>query len=334
MSDRDVAPDRARGGFGWLKGFGLLCLLALSGCMMAPWDSAQLRDHPLVGKVWDVRAQAFIEEPVLLARLKDASLVLLGESHDNLDHHRIQLRVLQSQLAAGLRPALVMEQFDIEHQGQIDKALKSPDIDAEGLADAGQMNRKGWDWDQYRPLVEAALKAGLPVVAANLSRAEARKVASDGFSALGANRSEALAIERAWNDERQKTMSELIIQGHCGSVPDDLLPRLVRSQRARDAIMAERLAAQRERGAVAILGRGHVRKDLGAPIYLAATAGGLSVTTVGIVEVAAGREDPRQYLARTEVGDYDYLWFTPRAARKDPCAGFSFKASGSGSSPK
>jgi len=55
-------------------------------------------------------------------RLRGDAVVLLGEVHDNAEQHRLRLAALQHAFASGWRPALAMEQFDREHQGDIDRA--------------------------------------------------------------------------------------------------------------------------------------------------------------------------------------------------------------------
>src|SRR5204862_100124 len=79
-----------------------------------------------------------------------ATHVILCETHDNPEHHRLQRLALES--LPGPR-TLAMEQFDSEHQAAID-AAREKKADAEGVADAGRFDRKGWNWPLYRPLVE------------------------------------------------------------------------------------------------------------------------------------------------------------------------------------
>ena len=66
------------------------------------------------------------------------------------------------------RPAFAMEQFDREHQPALDAAGQAGIKDAEALADAGRLNRKGWRWPMYKGLIEHAAGQGWPIVAANL----------------------------------------------------------------------------------------------------------------------------------------------------------------------
>lgn len=300
----------------------VLCAAALAACSHRP---LLLRDHALNGRVWDVRAAREIERAELLARLSAKPIVLLGEMHDNPAHHRIQADVFAA-LSQPAPRALAMEQFDVEHQAQIDAALAAG-ADAERVADAGRFDRPGWDWPLYAPLVERAVALKAPIVAVNLSRREARRAASGGFSALGEGWAERHAVEAVWSEALQQTLAEDVREGHCGQVPEQVLPGIVRAQRSRDATMAAAIAREAGRGVVGILGRGHVRRDLGVPLYLAQLAPNRQVAAVALIEVRAGASDPRVY-ADELAGDaaaeprFDYLWFTPRAARRDPCEGF------------
>src|ERR1700758_5399666 len=73
-------------------------------------------------RIWDVRAGRFVSESSLTANLASARYRLLGEVHDNAAHHAIRARLILAIAAAGPRPALVMEQFDLDR----DEALIAP----------------------------------------------------------------------------------------------------------------------------------------------------------------------------------------------------------------
>ncbi len=291
--------------------------LALSGCA---GNGLLLHDHPLAGRIIDPASGQAVSPGDTLRRLSGADVVLLGEVHDNPIHHRLQLKVLQT-LADSRLPALAMEQFDSEHQAALAAAQAEPDVTAERLADAGRLSREGWGWPLYEPLVSEAVARGLPVVAINLSRAGARQVARDGFDAMPAGRGREV-IDASWTPTRQKRLEALITDGHCGHVDAHVLGMIVQAQRARDAVMAERIAAHADRGVVAILGGGHGRLDLAVPVYLARLAPASRIVSVGMIEVREGADTPADYDA---VRDhlYDLVWFTPRFERPDPCEALS-----------
>ncbi|HZD19287.1 MAG TPA: ChaN family lipoprotein, partial [Burkholderiales bacterium] len=182
-----------------------LGLAALAACArpLAPGE------HPLVGRIWDARAERFVSPEEVFNHGARARHVILGETHDNPEHHRLQRVVLDALAARGEKRLLAMEQFDTEYQAAID-AARAAGADAERIADAGHFDRRGWNWPLYRPLVQFALEHGWPLVAANLSRAEARAVvANPARSGLPpAPATVQAALERD------------IIEGHCGAAPE------------------------------------------------------------------------------------------------------------------
>jgi len=248
------------------------------------------------------------------AKLRGDAVALLGEVHDNTTLHRQRLAVLQRAVAAGWRPAIVMEQFDIDRQADIERARRERPGDAEHLI--AQAGGSGWDWSHYQPLIELVLAQALPLVAANLPSAAARRlVREDAPAVLGVARAAALAldgpgalpIDAAWRAAQQGE----IARGHCDALPVALLPGMARAQFARDAVMADALRRHAGRGAVLLAGNGHVRRDIGVPRWLAPIEPA-SVWTVGFVESGAAAEDgPRAF---------DAVVVAAAEPRGDPCA--------------
>lgn len=284
-----------------------LCAL-LSACGVLRTSPAER--HPLIGRVWDARTEREIAFDALLERVKASRLVILGETHDNPDHHRLQARILAAMLKAGRAPALAMEQFDHEHQGALDEARRRGERDPERIAEAGRFDRRGWSWPGYRPLVELAIVNDLPIIAANLSREEARAVARTGQPADG------LA---AATPELRAALERDLVEGHCGMRPPAAtLAGMVEAQRARDARMASALEHSGERGAVLVAGAGHARRDRGVALYLSGVARE-QLLAVAFVEVEPDRNELRAYAGEGLAESYDIVRFTPRAAREDPC---------------
>jgi uncharacterized iron-regulated protein len=230
----------------------------------------------------------------------DRPVVLLGEVHDNATQHALRLRAFAALLARGARPALVMEQFDRQHQAAIDaRRAETPPPDADAVIAAGR-GGPGWQWAHYRPFVALALAHGLPIVAANVGRAEARAVMRDGLAAHGFDADVPAPVLQAH--------AEAIEAGHCGMVDAALARRMALAQVARDQAMARALQAQGARGAVLLAGNGHVRTDIGAPFWLDPVTRARS-EAVGLVEAG----DPTTA--------YDRVVVTPPQPRPDPCAG-------------
>ena len=301
-----------------LRAIGLASLAALAQAR-AVRAMAALEEHPLAGTIWDLNTERRSTVETLLAALRAARFRLLGEVHDNPDHHAARLKLLDALGESGLKPAVAFEQFDRAYDGALQQRLAGGDATAEDVAGAVQFDRKGWNWDWYRPLVEAALRHRMPLRAANLSRAEAGRVAKEGMAALGAAQISRLRLETVWSGEKERLLREIIYEGHCRSLPERLVPNMTAAQRARDATLAEALLDPPADGAVLIAGNGHVRRDLGVPLYLRQGSPDARVVSLGLLEVESGKDRAANYLAARAERAYDFAWFTPRARREDPC---------------
>lgn len=279
-------------------------------------------DHALVDRIWDVAGQRFITREVMLDRLRAADAVLLGETHDNPVHHRLQKELLAALLAAGRKPAIVMEQFDTEQQAALDAAA-GPDA-------ASALMARGWDSAQYRPIIAAARDAGLALAAGNVARSATRPVIREGWQAVDAPQRERLRLDAVWDGPREAYMREVITASHCGQIDETLRDGLVRAQRLRDAVLADVALGRRKDGGdgslVFIVGRGHARSDVGVPRYLLARDNGLKVLSIGFTEVSPEKAEAASYLGEDDIAPpgapHDLLWFTPRQTRPDPCANF------------
>lgn len=203
-------------------------------------------------------------------RLSGNTVALLGELHDDAALHQKRFDLLRLAIQAGWRPALVMEQFDIDRQADIDRARSERPGDAPWLIARASPARSGWNWTHYQPLVALALEFNLPLLAGNLSRADAgRLIRNPPEDVLGAARVRELGLDTPRDPAWQHAQERVIDDGHCGLFPADLLPGMARAQFARDAVMADVLRRHMHRGVVLLAGNGHVRRDLGVPRWLA-----------------------------------------------------------------
>jgi hypothetical protein len=235
------------------------------------------------------------------------SVLLLGEVHDNAVQHALRLEAFQKLLNTGARPALLMEQFDREHQGAIDKLRATPDqIDAAAVIKAGA-GSANWNWTFYRPFIELALAYNLPIVAANVSRTEGRRVMSQGLAASG--------FDAAVPTDISQSLSSTIEASHCGMLDAATAQRMVPVQVARDQFMARLIEANAARGVVLLAGNGHVRKDWGVPRWLTA-ATRAKAKSHGYLEVGDDTGAANSGAANTA---YDVVKFTLAQKREDPC---------------
>jgi len=183
----------------------------------------------------------------LVQAMQGHRIVLLGEVHDNAVQHALRAAALRQWVVGGARPALAFEQFDRERQPEIERARRERPADADHLI-AQAKSSGDWRWESYRPFVALALEYDLPIVAANLSRGEAMRVANNGWPALfdPATRS-ALRLDELPADFRRRHEDAIAI-GHCNQLPADALTALARAQMARDIVMAQSIRPYADRG--------------------------------------------------------------------------------------
>ena len=105
----------------------LLCGVLFSGCAgKAPLPS-------WVSKISTIKTPIGPEEilrlpqgdPITFAQLSDdldmTRVIYVGESHDQIEHHQIQLRIIEGLLAKGKDVAIGMEMFERSQQPILDR---------------------------------------------------------------------------------------------------------------------------------------------------------------------------------------------------------------------
>ncbi|MEL6477404.1 MAG: ChaN family lipoprotein [Pseudomonadota bacterium] len=301
--------------------------LVLAGCAEPPAPRAETgfsrvaflqEAHPLAGVIWDVAAGREIDAETLADRLRAADVAILGEIHDNPRHHVRQAQMVSEIAPAGVAFEMVPEASEegisvyLEQGGRVGE-----------IGPAIGWNRLGWpDWSYYRPIFEAAPGAqftGGAVPSTELSTA-IRQGAATAFGA-GADR---YGLSSAPDAATQEALEDEMIASHCNKLPRQAAGGMVEAQRLRDARFASAVERAHLAGGptVLITGNGHARADRGVPAYLALSQPDLSVAALGQVEVVEGLDTPERYGA-AEALPYDYVWFSARVDRPDPCASFN-----------
>jgi uncharacterized iron-regulated protein len=222
--------------------------------------------------------------PELFTALARRRVVLLGETHDDAEHHRWQLQTIAALHA--LRPDMVLgfEMFPRRVQPVLDRWVAGELGEAEFLRDSDW--RQVWSVDPrlYMPIFHFARMNRVPMVALNISQDLTRAVREQGFDALPVNRREGVTRPRAASAGyidflfdayvAHERSDEAAAKG--GKKPptreDAAFKRFVESQLVWDRAMAEALAAALKRPpaplVVGVLGSGHVLQGYGVPHQL------------------------------------------------------------------
>ncbi len=232
-------------------------------------------------------------------------VLLLGEVHDNAQGHKLRYELLRQRVEAGWSPAIVMEQFDRENQAALTQAQKGC-LDAQCVIRVVGGTR--WDWQLYYPVIQLALTYHLPLVAGNLSRADASRVVRDGVTATFDPQSiKDYRLDQPLPADLRSAQQHEIAVGHCNMLPEMMLGGMVDAQVARDIWMAKIVREQQPRDVVLIAGNGHVRKDIGVARWINQTSPTLTVRSIGFTE------------EREDAGRYDSIQVVATQQRSDPC---------------
>ena len=304
--------------------------------------------HPLVGKILrtsDVR----ITDGLAVARgiltghpiaealeIGGAKFVLLGEVHDNAEHHLLRAGLiddltLRNAYGRNAHPPVVTEHIRAEQVPALDEfrafAAQAPAYQPVTSADlfrALAWDKTGWpSAGLFAPLYDAVISARLPILAGDASRERIRAVARGGTAALLPEEGAGLGLEKPLPAPLADALAAELKGSHCGMLPDSAIPGMALAQRYRDAHLADKLLGAEQVIGTAILlaGNGHVRTDRAVPWYLRARRPNAGIVAVMLIEVEDGREDPAAYVPRDPDGKpaVDAIVFTPRAMRDDPC---------------
>ncbi|MGE0354650.1 MAG: ChaN family lipoprotein [Gemmatimonadales bacterium] len=248
----------------------------------------------------------------LLRRVGGSDIVLLGEVHDNPVDHALRGSLITA--FASKHPAIVFEQFTDR-----DQPIPSPAAGEakEDWLDTYGFDRRSWKWPLHQPVVDAAIAHGRSLWGSNLSRQALRDVVMQGESAAPEPLRE-LSARAPLDSAGVAVMDAELVEGHCGQLPESMIPGMRSAQVIRDAAMTRAIMQARAdgRGPVwLIAGNGHVRTDLGVPRLLRQAAPGASVLAVGLLEREADGSAP----PAAERRRYDLVIVTPKTEREDPC---------------
>ena len=234
----------------------LLLLLALaaaaqtSGAPPPTSTSPLARDHPLAGRIWSPR-EDFVSPDELIASLASADVVLLGEVHDNADHHAWQGWLVEAvsrrRLARNANAssgAIVFEHIRTDQQHALDefaamRVENGSTATAAKLFELLRWEESGWpSRDMFTPLFERALALGLPILPGEAPRATIRAVAKSGPSAIDPQERKRLGLDASLDPRSEADLHAEIEASHCGLIPASAVEGMALAQRTRDAHLA------------------------------------------------------------------------------------------------
>lgn len=232
----------------------------------------------------------------LLAKLRDRPRVIVGEKHDNLQHHQIEQWLVESLPRQRTQGSVLMEMITPSQQ---DKVNAVKDQLKQGKSLTGQQIteqtawQKGWKWELYSGVTTAALAGSYPLLSANLDRSEIKKFYEHPLAVTGA-----LSTQPSVREAIAKTIEE----SHGGKLEPKQAEAMLAIQQQRDRRMAESLLAA-PTPALLIVGGYHANRALGVPLHVEDIAPMTELTVVMLAEEGI----------KVDKSNADFVWYTRKA---------------------
>jgi uncharacterized iron-regulated protein len=214
-------------------------------------------------------------EPVppdrLFQDLARAEVVLLGERHDRMEHHRWQLHTLAGLHA--LRPALVigLEMLPREAQPALD-AWVAGELDEREFLVQSQWNQSwGFDPELYLPILHFARMHRLPLRGINVDQPLRQRLISEGWEGVPTEERHQISPPAEPPEAYRDYLGQVLAEHPTRSDDaDGELDRFVSAQLIWDRAMAAGLAEAiaDEVLVVGIMGSGHLQFGHGVPHQL------------------------------------------------------------------
>ena len=216
-----------------------------------------------------------VRQKGVFKNLAKHDVVLLGESHDEAEHHRWQLDTIAALF--GYRPDMVLgfEMFPRSVQPVLDRWTKGELDEATFLHEVDW--QQSWGLDSALPLFHFARMHRLPMLALNIDREISRRIAQRGLAALGSEREGVGDPAPASLSYRARLFEFFKTHPAEGAEPNadsEQFSHFVEAQIFWDRAMAEAIVGALRNGrrplVVGIMGSGHVEYGDGVVHQLAA----------------------------------------------------------------
>jgi len=253
----------------------LVCGVLFSGCVgKAPLPS-------WVSKLSTIKAPVGPEEifklpegePITLIQLLDdlhtARVIFVGESHDQIEHHQIQVRMIQSLVAKRKDVVIGMEMFERSQQPILDRWSQGLLKEEEFLKEVQWENTWGMDYELYKDILDMAKSHHLKVLGLNVPRDLVRKVAENGIEKLSPEDRKMLPVMDLTNQQHRAYIATIYKDHGKGSAKD--FENFYEAQCLWDEGMTESLfeflRSPRAEGKIVLVfaGSGHIVFDFGIP---------------------------------------------------------------------
>lgn len=261
------------------------------------------------GDIVDMRTGKTISLQTLVDDLSETKVIYLGETHNNIEDHRIQKEIIERLYQQNPHLIIAMEMFPRAAQSCLDLYSQRKINEPEFLKEADWNGVWGYPFQLYRELLSWARDKKLKMVGLNAPPAVVRKIARAGVSSLSPEDREQIAAEMNFSDSVHRAYVKQEYDQHLkGNIKN--FESFYEAQLAWEETMAETLAetlnsVDNADRIVVLLGKGHIMHKFGVPQRTLDRVAHEYKTIIPI---------PINYSDRAIDADIaDYIWVTPES---------------------
>jgi uncharacterized iron-regulated protein len=205
----------------------------------------------------------------LIDDLNTTRVIFVGETHDQIEHHQIQVNLIQGLLRNGKDVVVAMEMFERSQQPILDRWSQGLLTEEEFLSEVKWETAWGMDYKLYKGILDEIRDHHLKVFDLNIERDLVRKLTQHGVDGLSHEDKEKLP-GMDLRDQQHRAYISTIYKGHQGGLARDF-ENFYQAQCLWDEAMAETLfqflQSPEGKGKTVLVfaGRGHVAFDFGIP---------------------------------------------------------------------
>jgi beta-lactamase class A len=292
---------------------------------------AQLKNKTLevtAGKIYSGRSGKTLPFPKMIQDMATSRFVYVGESHDNMTIHDIQLRVIQALSEKDKNMAIGLEMLPVETQPVLDKWSQGQLSEEDFIRQVRWYVYWNMNFGYYRKIFDFAKENKIPLFALNVPRDIITKIRLKGWEGLSAEEKRQVP-QPDLSSEDHKTLIRTIFESTeiphqmKGEGLEKMFEGLYRAQVTWDEVMAANAVRgeEKEKSTMVVLaGSGHLLYNLGinARVY---EKNRLPRKTVIAVSLSAAEKS-----VLVERSLADYIWGIPEEERPAfPAVGLALK---------
>ncbi len=221
------------------------------------------------GEIVELDGQLLIEFEALLERLDDKRIVYVGETHNEMDHHEVQLEILRGLYGRDPRLVIGMEMFERPFQGVLDRWIDGAIDQRTFLRESEWFSRWKFDFSYYERILSFARKNKIKILALNAPREVVDKVGDFGIKALS-REEKALIAAIDTSDPRHRRYIRKVFDAH-EKTSGGSFERFYEAQCVWDDTMAETISDfvtsrdGEDKKIIVFSGSGHIVHKFGIP---------------------------------------------------------------------